>query len=53
IQPGEIIYYESASVLHGRPTPFEGDAFSNIFVHFAPEDSWEVSQKDVSRVERE
>lgn len=53
VQPGEIIFYESASVLHGRPTPFKGDAFANIFVHFAPTKEWDISSQDVSRAEAE
>ncbi|CAN0331996.1 unnamed protein product [Ascophyllum nodosum] len=53
IQPGEIIFYESASVLHGRPEPFQGDSFTNIFVHFAPVEGWDVSANDVNRAARE
>ena len=52
-QPGEIIFYESASVLHGRPEPFQGDSFTNIFVHFAPVEGWDVSANDVNRAARE
>lgn len=36
MQPGEMILYESASVIHGRPFPLQGDYFANIFVHFEP-----------------
>jgi len=34
LEPGDIVYYESAKLLHGRPTPLEGASYSNIFVHF-------------------
>lgn len=33
---GDIVVYESATCLHGRPTPFEGDSFQNMYVHFKP-----------------
>eukprot|EP00930_Biecheleria_cincta_P048192 TRINITY_DN33543_c0_g1_i1.p1 TRINITY_DN33543_c0_g1~~TRINITY_DN33543_c0_g1_i1.p1 ORF type:complete len:461 (+),score=59.89 TRINITY_DN33543_c0_g1_i1:34-1383(+) len=34
--PGRMILYESATCPHGRPTPFIGREFANIFIHFAP-----------------
>jgi prolyl 4-hydroxylase len=36
LKPGEMIFYESARLKHGRPIPFEGDVFANIFCHFKP-----------------
>eukprot|EP00581_Thalassiosira_minuscula_P012124 CAMPEP_0183712682 /NCGR_PEP_ID=MMETSP0737-20130205/7752_1 /TAXON_ID=385413 /ORGANISM="Thalassiosira miniscula, Strain CCMP1093" /LENGTH=317 /DNA_ID=CAMNT_0025941341 /DNA_START=51 /DNA_END=1004 /DNA_ORIENTATION=+ len=36
IEPGEIILYESHSVIHGRPFALKGDYYANIFVHFKP-----------------
>jgi len=36
IQPGDMILYESHSVLHGRPFPLKGKYYANIFVHFKP-----------------
>ncbi|CAM9397270.1 unnamed protein product [Chrysoparadoxa australica] len=35
MSPGEIVLYESASVIHGRPNALQGN-YSNIFVHFKP-----------------
>jgi prolyl 4-hydroxylase len=34
LQPGDMVLYEGSKLTHGRPKPFEGDAFCNIFVHF-------------------
>ncbi len=34
--PGDVVLYESHSVLHGRPFPLMGKYFANIFVHFKP-----------------
>ena len=34
--PGDMVLYESHSVLHGRPFPLKGSYFANIFVHFKP-----------------
>ena len=36
LRPGEVIYYESAKLLHGRPQPLEGKLFANVFCHFMP-----------------
>ena len=38
LKPGEMIFYESGSLIHGRPTPFKGDLFANVFCHFKPVD---------------
>ncbi len=36
MRPGDMILYESHSILHGRPYPLQGNYFANIFVHFEP-----------------
>lgn len=36
MQPGDMILYESHSVIHGRPTPFRGNYYANLFLHFEP-----------------
>lgn len=33
MQPGEIILYESARLMHGRPEPLDGISFANFFIH--------------------
>lgn len=33
---GDLVLYESHSVIHGRPFPLRGKFFANIFVHFEP-----------------
>lgn len=37
LQPGEMVLYEGARVVHGRPMRFQGEEFGNIFSHFKPE----------------
>lgn len=34
MEPGDMVLYESHSVIHGRPFPMRGKFFANIFVHF-------------------
>lgn len=34
--PGDMVLYESHSVIHGRPFPLKGKYFANVFVHFEP-----------------
>jgi prolyl 4-hydroxylase len=36
MKPGEMLFYESAKALHGRPAPLQGDGYSNVFIHFKP-----------------
>ena len=36
IKLGKIVLYESARCYHGRPKPFKGDNFANIFGHTRP-----------------
>lgn len=33
--PGEVLFYEGNRLLHGRPTPFNGTFYANVFVHYA------------------
>ena len=36
MKPGQILFYQSAKLVHGRPKPFAGDRFVNCFCHFKP-----------------
>ena len=36
LSPGEVIFYESATLDHGRPAPLDGDKFVNVFCHYMP-----------------
>jgi prolyl 4-hydroxylase len=38
LDPGEVVFYESARLLHGRPYPLNGKSFANIFCHYRPID---------------
>ena len=37
MKPGDMVLYESHTVLHGRPFPMKGRSYANVFVHFIPE----------------
>ena len=41
MEPGDLLLYESAKLLHGRVEPFNGSFYANIFVHYAPT-NWHV-----------
>lgn len=34
LEPGEMVFYESATCLHGRIEPFKGNYYNNMFVHY-------------------
>ena len=33
---GDMVFYESATSIHGRTQPMNGRSFDNVFTHFAP-----------------
>jgi len=40
MRPGDMLLYESAKLLHGRPNPMVGERYENIFVHYKPTSGW-------------
>mmetsp|Transcript_26417 Transcript_26417/g.72641 ORF Transcript_26417/g.72641 Transcript_26417/m.72641 type:complete len:449 (+) Transcript_26417:137-1483(+) len=40
MEPGDMILYESHSLIHGRPFPLKGRYMANVFIHFEPIESW-------------
>ncbi|RYG64377.1 hypothetical protein EON64_14125 [archaeon] len=45
LEPGQMLFYESASCLHGRRQAFKGRYYASIFVHYRPLDTsvWNYS----------
>lgn len=43
MQKGDMLLYESAKLLHGRPATFVGKHYDNIFIHYKPIDGWDYS----------
>ncbi|KAJ1406554.1 hypothetical protein B484DRAFT_209656 [Ochromonadaceae sp. CCMP2298] len=41
MKPGDMVLYESAKLLHGRPDTFEGAHYDNIFIHYKPAEGWD------------
>jgi len=44
MEPGDMILYESHSLIHGRPFPLKGRFYANVFIHFEPFEGWEVAR---------
>jgi hypothetical protein len=40
MSPGDMVLYESHSLLHGRPFALPGKFYANIFIHFEPVPLW-------------
>ena len=36
LEPGEMVFYESDILEHGRMYPLKGKSYANLFVHFKP-----------------
>ena len=48
MEPGDMVLYESHTVLHGRPFEMRGRYYANVFVHFAPlDDGMDEREPDV------
>lgn len=48
LKPGQMVFYESARLMHGRPEPFDGDYYSSLFIHYKPLD-YSLTTDDVRR----
>eukprot|EP01035_Chromulina_nebulosa_P018806 gene18806-24575_t len=49
LEPGQMLFYESAKCLHGRLKSLKGKYYGSIFVHYKPKDEsiWKFSHDDV------
>lgn len=45
LQPGEMLLFESHSILHGRPFPLKGKFYAMLFIHFEPTGKTPLFQK--------
>jgi prolyl 4-hydroxylase len=49
MEPGDMVMYESHSVIHGRPHPLQGEFYANVFVHFEPMGPLDDSQVEINK----
>merc|ERR1712087_858410 len=45
VKPGELFFYESAKLVHGRPSQLQGDYSAHVFIHFRPR-GWSFTNVD-------
>lgn len=51
-----MLFYESARLVHGRPYPFNGENYANVFAHYRPTDHvqlWPYESRDIWTLEAE
>ena len=41
LKTGDMTFYESSKLIHGRPSSFNGTSWVNAFLHFRPKD-WDT-----------
>mmetsp|Transcript_17937 Transcript_17937/g.55173 ORF Transcript_17937/g.55173 Transcript_17937/m.55173 type:complete len:486 (-) Transcript_17937:22-1479(-) len=46
LKPGQLLFYQSAKLIHGRPSPFNGSLYANCFCHFAPKVGWDFEKRE-------
>lgn len=51
MEPGDMILYESHSLIHGRPFPLKGRYYANVFIHFEPFDGWQAARSETHLVD--
>ena len=49
LQPGQMLFYESAKCIHGRPRPMKGRWYTSLFLHYRPVD-WRVTMGDARAI---
>lgn len=47
LAPGEMVWYESARLSHGRMEHFQGEYFDNLFLHYRPKGRWYTGQYQI------
>jgi hypothetical protein len=47
LKPGDLLLYESAKNFHGRPSFFNGEWYTSVFVHFYPKNGWKTINRDI------
>ena len=45
MEPGEMVFYEGAKLIHGRPYPLNGRFYAGLFAHYTPVD-WHLGSGD-------
>jgi hypothetical protein len=44
----DLVLYESATIFHGRPLPFKGNSYVNLFIHFKTKD-WGIIENKMRK----
>lgn len=45
LRPGQLLFYESAKLSHGRPSTFTGNWYTSVFLHYRPR-AWTTRRDD-------
>jgi hypothetical protein len=53
LEPGEMLFYESQSIIHGRPYPYHGEYYTNFYLNFEPIDYSFKQQYHMMRVKQQ
>lgn len=46
LAPGELLLYESAHIVHGRPVPLNGRYYAGLFIHYQPAEDHDLWVED-------
>ena len=49
--PGDLVFYESSRILHGRPQVFNGSWYTSLFIHYLPLDYWKPGQNAAQEIQ--
>merc|ERR1711998_550384 len=48
LNPGQVVYYESAKQFHARMTPMRGRHYGSVFGHYMPRNGWNWTKWDIT-----
>lgn len=48
LEPGQVVYYESAKQYHARMTPMRGRHYASVFGHYMPKHNWNWTRWDLT-----
>jgi len=52
MKPGDMVWYESGRIIHGRPAPLQGEFYDNIIVDFRPVGEWYTTDYQIGKKPR-
>ena len=47
LESGDMLFYESSKLVHGRPKKMKGEFYSSLFSHYYPKEDWNTNELEL------